>query len=184
VVPSQREEQEKVRDLQKYMCKVKNPQLYLFCTKIIERFSDKENLRECHHPMHSQNNEAINRSIMRYCPKEKTFCRSMGLTSRINIAIGVDTLGHAESYKKLFKAMNFQPTKLTNSGLRRMWRKKEYGRIYFRLRTVKIRRRIKNQDKMAEGNKKMEEDVLDGRDYASGLRLQDDNEDEDDDMSD
>jgi hypothetical protein len=83
--------------------------------------------------MHSQKNEAMNQSIMRYCPKEKTYCRSMALTSRINIAIGIDTLGHSKFYENLFDVMKFQHTELTCSGLRRMWRKKEYGRIYFGL---------------------------------------------------
>jgi hypothetical protein len=97
-----------LNELKKYRCKVKNNQLYLFCSKIIEIFSTKENLRECHHRMHSQKNEAMNRSIMRYCPKEKTSCRTMALTSRINIAIGIDTVGHSKFYENLFDAMKFQ----------------------------------------------------------------------------
>jgi hypothetical protein len=156
-----REKSEKeLNELKKYRCKTKNDQLYLFCSEIIERFSTEENLRECHHRMYSQKNEAMKRSIMQYCPKERTYCRSMALTSRINIAIRINTLGHSKFYENLFDTMKFQHTeteKVTCSGLRRMWRKKEYGRIYFGLRKVKLRRWVKQCNSMVEGTKKLKE---------------------------
>jgi hypothetical protein len=128
--------------------------------------------------MHSQKNEAMNRSIMRYCPKEKTYSRTMTLTSRINLAISIDTLGHAKYYEDLFAAMEFNNTQLTFSGLRRMWRKKEYGRIYSGLRRVKVRRRIKQRERMVEGTDKLVLDAKEGRGYSSGIRLRETDEDE------
>jgi hypothetical protein len=164
-----------LKKLKKYRCKEKNAQLYVLCIEIIDRFSKEENLRECHHRMHSQKNEAMNKSIMRYCPKEKTYCRTMSLTWRINLAISIDSLGHATLYEELFEKMDFTPTELTFSGLRRMWRKKEYGRMYFGQRTVKRRRRIKNREAMATGAKKLEDDAKEGRAYSSGMRMRDEN---------
>jgi hypothetical protein len=166
--------EEELKKLTKYRCKVKNPQLYLFCTEIIDRFSSHQNLKECHHQMHSQKNEAMNKSIMRYVPKERTFCRTMALTSRISTSVAIDTLGHAQYYEDLFLSMKFQPTELTFSGLRRMWRKKEYGRIYCGRRDVKRRRRIKQRDSMIEGSRKLEEDAKAGMAYSSGIRMRDD----------
>jgi hypothetical protein len=167
-----------LKKLTKYRCKVKNPQLYLFCTEIIDRFSTEKHLKECHHRMHSQKNEAMNKSVMRYAPKEKTFCRSMALTSRISTSIGIDTLGHAKFFEDLFFEMKFHTTELTFSGLRRMWRKKEYGRIYSGLRHVKRRRRIKQRDSMIEGSKKLEEDAKAGMAYSSGIRMRDGDDEE------
>ena len=46
--------------------------------------------------MSSQKNEAMNKSIMRYAPKDKTYARTMALTWRINLAIGIDCVGHAK----------------------------------------------------------------------------------------
>jgi hypothetical protein len=89
--------------------------------------------------MSSQKNEAMNGSIMRYAPKEKMYARTMALTSWINIAIGIDCVGHTKFYEQLFRAMGFQKTALTFSGLQRMWRKKEYGRIYLGQKKVKKR---------------------------------------------
>jgi hypothetical protein len=38
-----------LKKLKKYRCTQKNKRLYLQCMKIIDRFSDEENLQECHH---------------------------------------------------------------------------------------------------------------------------------------
>jgi hypothetical protein len=106
---------------------------------------------------------------MRYCPKDKTLCRTMVLTSRNHLAIGINTLGHQRFFEEVFSTMGFTRTHVTFSGLRRMWKKKEYGRTYSGLRKVKTRRRIKQRDRMIEGTKKMELDAKEGREYSSGI---------------
>jgi hypothetical protein len=100
----------------------------------------------------------------------------MTLTSPLSLAIAIDSLGHATYYERLFLAMGFRATELTFSGLRRMWRKKEYGRFYQATKKVKQRRRIKQREKMIDGIKKMEKDAEDGMAYSSGIRLDDDGE--------
>jgi hypothetical protein len=133
-------DEEELAKLQKYRCKTKNNKLYLQCVEIIQKLLTKERLRECHHVMNSQKNKAMNRSIMRYIPKDKTYSQTMTLTSRLNLAILIDSLGHAEYFKQLFGlfgAMIFRATELTFSGLRKMWRKKEYGQMYHAKKSVK-----------------------------------------------
>jgi hypothetical protein len=71
-------------------------------------------------------------------------------------------MGHGKDYERLFANMQFQPTELTFSGLRGMWRKKGYGRMYTGLRRVK--KRIK-------GVAKMEANEEAGRSYASGRNV-------------
>jgi hypothetical protein len=66
--------------------------------------------------MHSQKNEAMNKSLMRYSPKEKTYCRTMSLTWRINLGISIDTLGHAQFFEELFAEMVFTLTKSPSLG--------------------------------------------------------------------
>ncbi len=165
--------------LKKYRSKENNKELYLLVCEIIDRFSDEDKLRECHHQMHSQKNEAMNKSIMRYCPKDKTLCRTMVLTSRIHLAIGIDTLGHESIFKEVFRSMGFTSTHVTFTGLRQMWKKKEYGRTNLGLRKVKRRRRMKQRDPMIEGTKKMEVDAKEGRGYCSGIRMRDEGKKED-----
>ena len=74
--------------------------------------------------------------------------------------------------------MKFQHTLLTLSGLRQMWRKKEYGCMYKGLRRVKKHRRLAARNKMMEGVAKMELDEKEGRGYASGRRLKDEGDKE------
>jgi hypothetical protein len=96
----------------------------------------------------------MNKSIMRYCPKEKTYSRTNSLTSRIALAVRIDTLGHAKYYEDLFFEMKVTTTELTFSGLRQMYRKKEYSRMYKGLQSVQIRRHINQRQKMIEGCQK------------------------------
>jgi hypothetical protein len=166
-------------ELTKYRNKEVDKELYLLILEIIDRFSEEDKLRECHHQMSSQKNEAMNKSIMRYCPKDKTYCRTMILTSRIHLAIGIDTLGHSRFFQEIFASMEFTATEITFLGLTRMWKKKEYGRMYCGLRKVKLRRRTKQRDRMIEGTKKMELDAKEGRGYSSGIRMREERKEED-----
>jgi hypothetical protein len=164
--------------LKKYRCKEANNKLYLQCLEILERFTSEAHLRECHHRMSSQKNEAMNKSIIRYVPKDKTLCKTMSLTSRLCMAISIDSIGHSEFYVRLFAAMKFEATELTFSGLRRMWRKKEYGRIRQGRKKVKLDRRLALRKLMIEGCKKQEKDIEEGLAYSSGMRMADENEGE------
>jgi hypothetical protein len=155
--------------LKKYRNKEVNKELYLLICEIIDKFSDEDKLRECHHQMHSQKNEAMNKSIMRYCPKNKTLCRMTVLTSRIHLAIGINTLGHQGFFEEVFSSFGLTWTHVTFTGLRRMWKKKEYGRTYSGLWKVKRRRCIKQRDWMIEGTKKIKMDSEEGRGYSSGI---------------
>jgi hypothetical protein len=83
--------------------------------------------------MHSQKNEAMNKSIMRYCPKDKTLCRTMVLTSRIHLAIGIDSLGYQSFFEERFSTMGFTRTYVTFSGLRRMWKKTVRQNVFWTL---------------------------------------------------
>jgi hypothetical protein len=163
--------EDELKKLKKYRCKETNAKLYVQCQEIIERFSTPEHLQECYHRMSSQKNEAMNKSIMRYAPKDRTYARTMALTSRINLSVGIDCIGHAKYYERLFGRMHFRHTSLTFSGLRRMWRKKEYGRMYSGLKSVRLRRRLAMRTKMEKGITKMKADKTDGRYYASGMRV-------------
>jgi hypothetical protein len=100
---------------------------------------------------------------MRYAPKDGMYCQSMALTSQINVAIGINFVGHAIFSERLFKTMGFKRTALTFSGLRRMWR---------RVVKVKLRQRLAATTKMSEGVEKLKLDSEEGRCYSSGIRLE------------
>jgi hypothetical protein len=93
----------------------------------------------------------------------------MVLTSRINLAIGIDTLGHETFFEEVFYSMGFTRTDMTFLGLRRMWKRKEYGQMSSGLQKVKRKRMIKQRDRMIEGTAKMELDNNEGRGYSSRI---------------
>jgi hypothetical protein len=68
-------------------------------------------------------------------------------------------VGHAEYYVRLFKAMKFKHMALTFSGLKWMWRKKEYGRMYSGLKKVNKWQPLATRTKMIDGFAKMELDL-------------------------
>jgi hypothetical protein len=167
---------EELAKLTKYRCKKANNQLYLQCLYIIGQFSTEERLRECHHTTNSQKNEAMNKSIMSYVPKDQTYGWAMALTSWLNMSVLIDSLGHARYYERLFTNMKFKHTELTFSGLKRMWRNREYGWMYQGRKEVKKMWRIQQREKMIDGIRKMEADVVKGMAYSSGIRIQGEDE--------
>jgi hypothetical protein len=110
---------------------------------------------------------------MRYFPKDNTVCRTLVLTSRINLALGIDTLGHQSFFEEVYCLMGFTRIDVTFSGLRRMWKKEEYGQMYFGIWKVKRRQWLKQRDQMIEGMTKMGLDTKEGRGYSSRLSMRD-----------
>jgi hypothetical protein len=69
-------------------------------------------------------------------------------------------------------------TNITMLGLRRMFRRKEYGRMYSGLRKVKRRSQMKQRDCIIKGTAKMELDANKGRGYSMGNQMRDESKDE------
>jgi hypothetical protein len=124
----------------------------------------------------------MNKSIMRYSPKDKTLCKTIvqrtrrsagqwssapGSTLRLEL-IGWDTKASLKRFSAPWSSMGFRRTHVTFSGLRQMWKRKEYGRTYSGLQKVKRRRRIKRRDWMIEETKKME--LLDAKEGPGTVR--------------
>jgi hypothetical protein len=65
-----------LQKLKRYRCKNKKEKLFLQCQEIGARFITKEHLQECYHRMSSQKNKAMNKSIMRYTPKDRTYAQA------------------------------------------------------------------------------------------------------------
>jgi hypothetical protein len=95
--------------------------------------------------------------------------KTIVLTFRIHLAIGIDKLGHERIFKEIFLAMGFTTTNLTISGLRQIWKKKEYGRMYSSLWKVKRRRRMQQQDQMIERRTNMKLDAKEVQGYSPGI---------------
>jgi hypothetical protein len=94
-----------------------------------------------------------------------------------HLAIGINMLGHQSFFEEVSCSMGFTRTDITFSGLRRMSKKKEYGRMYSGLWKVKRRRRMKQRDQMIKGMTKMKLDAKEGRGYSSGIPMRNESKD-------
>jgi hypothetical protein len=83
----------------KYRCKKEDAKLYVQIRDVLSCFTGTGKLRECHHRYSSQKNESMNKLISRYVPKDRTFCKSMSLHSRVCLAVDVDSVSHEEYYQ-------------------------------------------------------------------------------------
>ena len=67
--------------------------MYLWMRCIHEQYTTDEWLQEIWHKHNSQK-KAMNKSIMKYAPKDCEYSRTMSLNHRVLIALGVDLVGH------------------------------------------------------------------------------------------
>jgi hypothetical protein len=156
----------------KYRCKKENKKMYEDISQIMDRFTETEKLKECHHGYSSQKNESMNRMISRYVPKDRTFCQSMSLHSRICMAVGIDSVGQEEYYERLFAGMRIPFPNATRMMARAMKKRRDYDRKY---QAQMSRRRIRSIKRFAstksEFRKQMAEKAL-GLSYASGMNME------------
>jgi hypothetical protein len=73
--------------------------------------------------------------ISRYVPKDRTFCKSLSLYSRICLAVSVDSENHDEYYQRLFDEMKTKMPENTKKMLEIMLNRKN---------TTEITRRNRN----------------------------------------
>jgi hypothetical protein len=155
----------------KYRCKEEHPVLYKQIGDVMSRFVTDEKLRECHHGHSSQKNESLNNHIKRYAPKDKTYCQTTSLASRICLAVGIDSVGHEQYYKLLFSNMGINLPVTTRKMLCKMLKKREHNQIYQALPKRKRKRSEMKFRKMRTGLMKQMADKAVGLTYETGQNL-------------
>lgn len=88
-----------------YRCKTKDGTLYNILSEKISRFITLERLKEVAHGMDTQVNESFNNTASWFAPKNKVYCGSRSLSNRISLAVGINTLGLLQYFKRLYKKL-------------------------------------------------------------------------------
>ncbi len=145
--------------------------MYEEMTKILQRFTNTEKLKECHHGHSSQKNESLNTLVSRYCPKDKTFSHSTSLAGRICMVVGVDSVGHEEYYERSFAGMNILLPKNTRKQMKKMKIQRDYDRMYQALPVCKRKRSMNKFATMRVGLAKQNADKARGLLYGTGMNL-------------
>jgi hypothetical protein len=88
-----------------YRSKTKDAKLYAVLQDKISRFITTDRLKEIAHGMDTQVNESFNNTASWVAPKNKVYCGSCSLSNRLSIAVGVNSIGIARYFTRLFKSM-------------------------------------------------------------------------------
>jgi hypothetical protein len=155
----------------KYRCKKQNNKLYVQIHDVVSRFTNPAKLHECHHRYSSQKNESMNKVISRYVPKDRTFCKSMSLSSRVCLAVGLDSVSHEEYYQRLFNETKSDMPENKRRMLAKMSKRKKYDGNYQAQPKRKRKRSEIKFGRMKEGLKKQMADKAMGLVYATGHNM-------------
>jgi hypothetical protein len=93
-----------------YRCKTRDAKLYALLSETIARFVTKERLDEMAHELDTNMNEAFNQICTWFAPKNKVFAGSYSLHNRIAFAVGINSLGVLQFFKRLFRKLGITMT--------------------------------------------------------------------------
>ena len=93
----------------------------------------------------------MNRSISSFAPKDRTFCRSMSLTTRVSIAAGVQLVGHYKYWEMMLERQDIKMSSALEILLRKKDENSENRREYRRRPDVKRRKNKGDTEKISKG---------------------------------
>jgi hypothetical protein len=103
-------EEDRKRSVKYYRCKTKDAKLYGLLHQTIARFVTDDRLIEMAHTLDTNMNEAFNQICTWFAPKNKVFAGSYSLHNRISFAVGINSLGVLEFFKRLFRRLGITMT--------------------------------------------------------------------------
>ena len=136
----------------------------------ISPFLSHDMLSMLWHTSDTNLNEAMNRSISSFAPKDRTFSRTMSLNTRVCIAVGVNILGHYEFWKKVLDRLGVKMSDSLEILLKRRDGTNAHRIVYRRRPDVKRKRKAPETVKIAEGINKRKQQIQDGT-YSSGIAI-------------
>lgn len=84
--------------------------LYPVLKEIVDRFTTLERLKEVDHGMDTNINESFNNTASWIAPKNKVYCGSGSLHTRLSVAIGIISLGLVQYFSRLFSELKIEMT--------------------------------------------------------------------------
>jgi hypothetical protein len=103
-------EEERKKSIRYYRCKKRDAKLYAVLQEKLDKFVSKDRLTEMAHTLDTNMNEAFNQICTWFCPKNKVFAGSYSLHNRIAFAVGINSLGVLQYFKRLFRKLGITMT--------------------------------------------------------------------------
>ena len=139
--------------------------------KAFEPFLKPERLMESLHGCSTQCNEAMNQSIAKYAPKNKSYGSTMSLSNRVAIAVGVFNYGHEKFWKEVYSDIGMTMTSTLSLHLQMKDRKIEKRRENEKKPSVKLRRAQKQIERTNQLMEMERKDREKGATYGTGIAI-------------
>ena len=133
-----------------YRCMKVHRVLYNQMAKKFEPFTTTERLVELMHEFDTQTNEALNRVIAKYAPKDRTYSTTMSLSNRIAIVTGIHNDGHHAFWTNVFKRIRLPINAHLDNNLNKCDRTKLLKKKYSERKEVKLVRVKSHIEKVKE----------------------------------
>ena len=92
----------------KYRNKKDHLPLYIQMKELHDKYVSDEWLPQIWHMWNTNKNENVNKLITKFVPKTTYLCQTIVAKLRIYVAIGIDSIGQEEYYKRLYKKLGIQ----------------------------------------------------------------------------
>ena len=146
---------------------------YESVSKVHERLTTDEKLRQCYHEFSSQKNEMLNKKMSVTAPKDQTFCGSVQLDARTHFVGLRDSLGELASVARVMKELELDRLpRVTRECLLRDDNLNAYHTQRRLLPAVKLKRAAKKREKLIDEMRKLEKDRKKKLLYKSGVMLE------------
>jgi hypothetical protein len=163
-----------------YRCKTKDAKLYQILKGIFDLFVSLDRLQEVAHGVDTQVNESFNNTASWFAPKNKVYCGTRSLHNRIGMAIGINSLGLLDYFKRPNKTYGIAMTPnvmhfwTVNKERNRQKRLKNLQtREYKKLRMKRKFEQLKEDEKIAKRERSKREGS-----YKPGQNMKEDDDED------
>ena len=136
-----------------------------------QKYITDEHLKMLHHPWTTQANEALNRSVSAYAPKDRTYSKTESLMTRVDIAAAIHNVGHETFWRRIFRVLNLHFDDNLVRFLRSLDVRKQKQKLRAATKEGKSRRSKSRCEKYSTALKSHIRDHREGMEYESGIAI-------------
>jgi hypothetical protein len=154
-----------------YRNKEQHKNAYAKISKAFAPYITRDMLAMLHHNWSTQRNEAMNKSVTSFAPKDKTFSLTTSLLTRVNIAGAMHNKGNHTVWNEVYDRFNLAFDANLSNNLLRIDRKKNNQAKAAATREGKLRRGRKRLEKMQTAQRQDIKAQKEGLEYTQGVAL-------------
>ena len=154
-----------------YLDMERDKELYETMKNLYDPFCSEKSLRQCMHFWDTQTNECLNLLVSAYAQKSKTYCKSMALTHRVMVAVGVHSVRKESFWKRVRRTIGIEDSEAHSKVLKRHDSKFQKKHEKQKTSSAKKRRVTKKLEKATVQEKKDNMATKESMQYGSGIAI-------------